>query len=189
LEALELAPNYGLEVIPGIEVTTADGDLLVFNVTRNIQRGLPLIDTLREVGELGGYSVAPHPTALGLGMRSLSWQSISHAIQKRGLRDILIGIETYNAMTLDKEGNHYAEILADRYGIAKVGSSDAHILSAIGLGMTEFPGSSAIDLLKALREAMTVVHRDREWHTVRILGSWFARYAASMFNRLSLAAQ
>lgn len=189
LKALELAPNYDLEVIPGIEVTTADGDLLALNVTQKIPRGLSLIDTLREVRALGGYCIVPHPMALGVGMKSLTWHSISNAIQKRGLHEVLIGIETYNATTLDKEGNHYADVLANRYKIGKIGSSDAHILDAIGLGMTEFPGSSSADLWKALHEATTTVHKGKEWNTVRILGSWFTKYIASVFHRFSLAAQ
>jgi predicted metal-dependent phosphoesterase TrpH len=189
LKALELAPTFGLEVIPGIEVTTADGDLLALNVPQKIERGLSLLDTLREVRNLGGYCIAPHPTAVGVGMKSLTWGSISNAIRKPGLREVLIGIETYNATTLDKEGNHYADILANRYKIAKTGSSDAHILDAIGLGATEFPGSNAADLLTALRDGTTIIHKGKEWNTARILGSWFAKYIASVFNRFSLAAQ
>jgi predicted metal-dependent phosphoesterase TrpH len=189
LKALELAPNYGLEVVPGIEVTTADGDLLALNVTQKIPRGLSLMDTLREVRELGGYCIVPHPTAVGMGMKSLTWHSISKAIPKPDMREILIGIETYNATTLDKEGNHYADVLANRYKIAKTGSSDAHILDAIGLGMTEFPGTSSMDLLAALRERTTIIRKGEEWNAVRILASWFAKYAASVFNRFLPAAQ
>ena len=34
LKAMELAPNYGVEVIPGSEITTADGDLLAFFIKK-----------------------------------------------------------------------------------------------------------------------------------------------------------
>jgi len=189
LKALELAPNYDLEVLPGIEVTTADGDLLALNVTQKIQRGLSLMDTLREVGDLGGYCVAPHPTAVGMDMKSLTWNSISSTIRKPDLAKILIAIETYNATSLDKEGNHYAEVLATRYHIAKTGNSDAHILDAIGLGMTEFPGTSAADLLSALQNGTTVARKGKEWNAVKILGSWLVKYTASALNHFSLAAQ
>jgi predicted metal-dependent phosphoesterase TrpH len=72
LKALELAPKYGVEVIPSIEVTTAEGDLLALNVTEKIERDRPLIETILKVAELGGFCVAPHPMAGGLGMKSLS---------------------------------------------------------------------------------------------------------------------
>jgi predicted metal-dependent phosphoesterase TrpH len=70
LKALDLSPNYGVEVIPGMEVTTAEGDLLVFNITEKIRRDLPLIDTVLTAGEKGGFCIAPHPMAGGLGMKS-----------------------------------------------------------------------------------------------------------------------
>jgi hypothetical protein len=187
--AIELAAKYEIEVIPGLEVTTAEGDLLAFNVTKRIARGRSLFETVLEVKELGGFCIAPHPMAEGLGMKSLSWQSISKVIRDPELTETLIGIETYNATTLDREGNHYADVLANRYHMAKVGNSDAHILNAIGLGATEFPGSTAADLLTALQEGTTVVHKGQEWNNFKILGSWFAKYAASVANRFSLAAQ
>jgi len=81
LKAWELAPKYGVEVIPGTEITTAEGDLLAFNVTQKIQRDLPLIETILKVGELGGFCIAPHPMAGGLGMKSLSAYSILRALR------------------------------------------------------------------------------------------------------------
>ncbi|HXF85262.1 MAG TPA: PHP domain-containing protein [Anaerolineales bacterium] len=46
LRALELASAYGVEVIPGTEVTTSEGDLLALNITQKIKRGRPLIETV-----------------------------------------------------------------------------------------------------------------------------------------------
>ncbi|MEW6406774.1 MAG: PHP domain-containing protein, partial [Chloroflexota bacterium] len=189
LMAQELAPKYDIEVIPGSEITTAEGDLLALNVTKKIQRGLSLLKTISEVQEQGGFCIAPHPTAEGLGMKSLSWQTISAVIRIPNVAQTLIGIETYNATLLDREGNHYADVLANRYHISKVGNSDAHVLDAIGLGMTEFPGSTADDLLAALKNGTTGVRRGKEWNTLQIMGSWFAKYAASAVNRLSMAVQ
>jgi predicted metal-dependent phosphoesterase TrpH len=188
LMAMDLASRYQIEVIPGIEVTTAEGDLLALNVTRQIERGKSLPETVLAVKEMGGFCIAPHPMAEGLGMKSLSWQSISKVVRNLETTKTLIGIETYNGTTLDREGNHYADVLANRYHVAKVGSSDAHILDAIGLGSTEFPGTTAADLLTALQEGTTVVNKGQEWNSFKILGSWFAKYAASAVHRFSLAA-
>jgi len=189
LIAQELASRYELEVIPGIEITTADGDLLALNVTCKIERGHSLEETVLAVKEEGGFCIAPHPTAEGLGMKSLSWQVISKAIRIPEVASTLIAIESHNATLLDREGNHYADVLANRYHISKVGNSDAHVLEAIGLGMTEFPESSADDLLAALRQGTTTIRKGEEWNSFQILGSWLAKYAASAVNRLSLAAQ
>src|SRR5690242_4321256 len=72
LKAFDLAPRFDMEVIPGIEITTREGDLLALFVTEKIQPGQPLLDTILQVGEAGGICIAPHPMARGTGMKSLS---------------------------------------------------------------------------------------------------------------------
>ena len=185
LKALELAPAYGVEVIPGVEVTTAEGDLLALNITQNIRRGQPLIETILQVGELGGFCIAPHPMAEGLGMKSLNAYSILRASRHPESARTLIGIETYNATTLDKMSNHYARILASRLNLAQTASSDAHVLEAIGLAATGFEGHTARDLIKALLKRRVSQRKLKEWNSVRILGSWAANYIGSAFTRLA----
>ena len=147
LKALELAHKYGVEVIPGSEVTTAEGDLLALNITEKIQRDRPLIETVLKVADLGGFCVAPHPMAGGFGMKSLSAYSILRALREPDVARTLLALETYNATAIDKMGNYYASVLADRLDIAQTGSSDAHVVEAIGLGTTEFNGHTAQDLI------------------------------------------
>jgi predicted metal-dependent phosphoesterase TrpH len=185
LKAFELASKYDIEVVPGIEVTTAEGDLLALNVTEKIQRNMSLIDTLLKVGDLGGFCIAPHPMAGGIGMKSLSAYSIVKALRNCNAARILIAIETYNATTIDKMSNHYAHILADRLEITQTASSDAHILEAIGLGATEFEGHTAQHLIAALKKGKVWHRRKKEWNSIRILGSWAANYVGSAFTRLA----
>jgi predicted metal-dependent phosphoesterase TrpH len=185
LNALELAPDFGIEVIPGIEITTAEGDLLAYNILQKVDRGQSLIDTVLKVGALGGFCIAPHPMAGGFGMKSLSAYSIMKALRNREVSKILVGIETYNATAIDKMSNHYAHILGEHLGIAKLGNSDAHVTEAIGLGATEFEGHTSKDLLKAMRNGRTTIHRKKEWISIRILGSWAANYVGSALTRIS----
>ncbi len=186
LEALELAPRYGIEVIPGIEVSTADGDLLAFDIQHAPAPKRGLIDTLLEVGEMGGFCVAAHPMAGGWTMKSLSAYAIRQACRHERAARVLIGIEAFNATTLDRDSNTWANNLANRLGLAKTGSSDAHVLGSIGSGATWFPGHTAADLLGALRTAQTEVRRHAEWSPLRTLGSWLAGYALSVPQRLSM---
>lgn len=185
LKALELAPTYGIEVIPGTEVTTSEGDLLALNVTEKIPHARPLVETILKVGELGGFCIAPHPMAGGFGMKSLSAYSILKALRNADAARILIAIETYNATTIDKMSNHYARILAERLDIAQTASSDAHVVEAIGLGVTEFEGRSAQDLVEALKRRDVRIRKQKEWTSVRILGSWAANYVGSAFARMA----
>ena len=188
IKALELASKYDVEVIPGVEVTTAEGDLLALNVKKSIPRGLPLIDTVLIAGELGGICIAPHPMAGGLGMKSLSAYSILRALRNPDVAKVLIGIETYNATAIDRMSNHYARILAGRLGIAQVACSDAHVVEAIGLGATRFEGQTAKDLLESLKKGNVQHSMQKEWSSLRILGSWAANYLGSAFTRLAGAA-
>jgi predicted metal-dependent phosphoesterase TrpH len=185
LKALDLASQFDFEVIPGVEVTTAEGDLLALNVTKLVERGRSLIETVLKVRELGGFCIAPHPMAGGFGMKSLSAYSIMRALRNRDVAQTLIGIETYNATAIDKMSNHYAHILSERLKIAKLGNSDAHIVKTLGKGTTEFAGHTSDDLLNAIQKGETIIHTTKEWTSVRILGSWAANYIGSAFTRLA----
>lgn len=189
LKALKLAPNYGVEVIPGIEITTAEGDLLALNITEAVEPNLSLEETALRVGALGGFCIAPHPMANVIGMKALSAHSILKVLRSPAIAEILIGIETYNATSLDGISNHYAHVLAGRLKIAKTGSSDAHIVETIGFGMTEFTGHTVRDLIAALRSRVTTIRKHKEWSAFRILGSWAAHYTVSAFTRLGMASQ
>lgn len=173
LKAFDMAPQYGIEVIPGIEITTAEGDLLALFVTQKIKPGRWLIETILDVGEAGGICIAPHPMARGTAMKSLSSSSIQRALDHPIASRILIGIETYNATILDRESNLLAQKLwTECPGIAQVGNSDAHILQAIGAGATEFFGSTAAHLLDALWVGATDVRQGEPMNSVQMLSSW-----------------
>jgi predicted metal-dependent phosphoesterase TrpH len=187
-KALELASHFGVEVIPGIEITTAEGDLLALFVKEKIQAGLSLVDTILNVRELNGICIVPHPLAGGMGMKSLSGYALLKALRNPDVVETLIGIETYNATSLDRMGNQYARILSNRLNITQVGNSDAHVLQAIGLGATEFEGKSAEDLLIALKNGTTKIRKGKEWSAFRVLGSWGIHYLGSAFERIGLAA-
>jgi predicted metal-dependent phosphoesterase TrpH len=181
LKAFDLAPRFGIEVIPGIEITTAEGDLLALFVTEKIEPNLSLIGTLLKVGEAGGICIAPHPMARGMGMKSLSRASIHQAMQHPEASRILLGIETYNATALDRESNTHARALAEELPhLTQVGNSDAHTLQTIGLGATEFLGYTAANLLDALWIGATEVRRrGAQLGPARMLGSWALNYVLS----------
>jgi hypothetical protein len=187
LTALELANRFGVEVVPGIEITTAEGDLLALNITQKIAPGLSLVETVLQVGEAGGFCIVPHPMAGGFGMKSLNAYSILKALRHVDVARILIAVEAYNATTIDRMSNHYARILAERLNITQTAGSDAHVVEAIGLGATEFDGCTAQDLIHALHAGNVRVRKQKEWNSARILGSWAANYVGSAFARLANA--
>ncbi len=84
--------------------------------------------------------------------------------------------------------NRYAHILGSHLNLAQTASSDAHIIEAIGLGATAFEGRTARDLIKALKSGTVEQRKQKEWNSVRILGSWATHYIGSAFTRLANAA-
>jgi len=185
VKALELAPAYGVEVIPGTEITTADGYLLALFIKEKVDAGLSLIETVLRVREQGGVCIAPHPMAGGMGMKSLSGHVILKALRIPEVAETLIGIEAYNGTALDRISNHYANILGSRLNLAKTGNSDSHTIDTMGLAATEFEGNTAADLLMALKNKATKVRKQAEWNAFRILGSWGIRYLESAFVRIT----
>jgi hypothetical protein len=109
LQAVDLAPHYGIEVIPGIEISTAEGHLLALFVYEAVPPGLSLTESVLRVGELGGLCVAPHPAARGV--HALSSAAILHALQDPDVARILVGIEVFNAGIFRRQGNAHAEQL------------------------------------------------------------------------------
>jgi predicted metal-dependent phosphoesterase TrpH len=187
LLAEQLAPQFGLQVLPGVEITTAEGDLLALSIRKLIPAGLSLIETIQRVGEQGGFCIAPHPGAGGIGMKSLNARSIFRALRDRDVRQILIGIETYNATTIDRKGNLTAKVWAKKLDVAQTGSSDAHVLDAIGLGTTIFPGKTMQDLVAALWAGTTRIRKGPEWSPAQVIGKWVMNYLISAPGHLGLA--
>lgn len=187
LLAEELAPQFGLQVLPGVEITTAEGDLLALSIRQLVPAGLSLIETVQRVGAQGGFCLAPHPGASGMGMKSLSVRSLSQALRIPEIRQVLLGLETYNATSIDRSSNLTAKLWAKRLGMPQTGSSDAHVLDAIGLGTTLFPGKTAQDLITALRSGTTRIRKGPEWSPAQVIGKWMTDYLLSAPRHLSLA--
>lgn len=167
LEALDLAPTYGIQVIPGIEISTLDGDLLALWVTQPIPRGLPMLETVHIVRRLGGLCIVPHP--------DLHWSwcakesAVARLLQHQYLEDVVVGAEAYNASLPRLRANRVCAATTARLNLSPVGNSDAHILPMIGCGATIFPGTTATDLRHALLAGTTrVVMHPRPRHFVAL---------------------
>jgi predicted metal-dependent phosphoesterase TrpH len=187
LKARELASSYGVEVIPGCEITTAEGDLLALFIKEKVSPKLSFVESILRVREQGGICIAAHPMAGGMGMNSVSGRTLMRALRNPQVAETLIGIETYNGTAIDRISGHYANILAGQLDIAKVGNSDSHTVDTIGFGVTEFEGHTVADLMTALKNKTTKPRRQKEWSAFRILGSWGIRYMGSTLVRMNLA--
>jgi len=175
LRALDLAPACGVGVVPGCEISTADGHLVALFIHSRIPPWLTLSETLRRVADQGGLCFAAHPG--GQYDYSLSLDLLRRTLRDPELARILVGVETFNAGLLHLADNWGAQALARELPVARLGGSDAHILRSIGTGLTWFPGSSVDDLREALEGHYTEAVAGRIRPRAVVLAEWGARLA------------
>jgi len=170
-DARELASQYNLEVIPGVEVNTLDGHLLALFIEKIPPRDLSLAETLLYVGGLGGIAVAPHPFNQLPG--SLSMDNVISTLTKPALKNVLRGIEIYNMTT--QPFDEKVQKISSYLPFAKTAGSDAHVYWAIGTGKTEFKGKTAAELRTALENAATIPHPYEEDLMRKYIFNWLRR--------------
>lgn len=183
-DARELASQYNLEVIPGVEVTTKQGHLLALFIEKIPRRGLSLIDTLKIIRDLGGIAVAPHPFNQLPG--SLSMNTVVSILGKLDLKNVLRGIEVYN-MTTQPFDERVKKISA-YLPFAQTAGSDAHVHWAIGTGKTEFRGKTAAELRIALEQGITIPHPYEKEIMWPYLFNWLRRITMRRFGFVSHSA-
>jgi hypothetical protein len=153
LIARDLAPRYGIGVVPGVEITTAEGHLLAYWIERPIPAGRSLIETLLRVGEQDGLCVAAHPTAQFV--PSLGSRAVREALRHQDAARVLAGIEVYNLGLPRLVNNRGALALGRETRLAQLANSDSHMLWTVGLCASDFPGTSPQALRHALLERTT----------------------------------
>lgn len=150
LRARELAATYGIEVAPGVEISTRDGHLLALWIEKPVAAGLSFVETAERVRLQGGLPYAVHPTA--------AWV---HSIGAARLRQIvadhpglLAGIEVENGSLASLHYNQAAQQLRWELGLPAIANSDAHALADIGCARTAFAGRTAAQLRAALEAGL-----------------------------------
>jgi predicted metal-dependent phosphoesterase TrpH len=163
LEAQSLAGKYGIEVIPGIEISTAEGHLLALFIERAIPAKRPMLETILRVADQGGICVAAHP--MSFGVHGANTHTILSVLSHPVAAKTMIGLETCNSGLVLQSSNIRAHNLACNLNLAKAGGSDSHLFWTIGSGYTLFPGSTAQDLHKALIDRTTSTGQEKERHS------------------------
>ena len=172
-EAMELAPYYGIEVIPGCEVSTADGHLLALFIDRPIQAGLSLVETALRIGEMGGLCIAAHPMARGV--NSLRFETIREALKDPRVAQTLVGVEAFNGGLIYTRSNPDVITQSRQLPLAQCGNSDAHLLEMIGHGSTQFAGKSVRDVRAALLSRETIVRAGQGLGGAVVITSYIPR--------------
>ena len=140
-EADELSRAHDFLVLPGCEVTTDEGHLLVYGLSEHVF-GMHRASFVRElVDEAGGVVVVAHPHRRVYREEA----DLSPAAHRDTLEQtcenlvfsVADAVEVLNGRATHRE-NAFSHDVAKRLGMAGTGASDAHRLQDLGTFATEF---------------------------------------------------
>ena len=138
----------GLVIIPGVEVSTKQGHLIVLGVREPLPAGWHVMETIRLAHSLGAVAVLPHPYHM--------WR---HGVARRVPESIgaVDAIEVFNSRYIVGSANRKAARIARKVRIAQVGGSDAHNARLVGFGYTLIAAEPAVpSILAAIRAGRTI---------------------------------
>ncbi|MDR1192382.1 MAG: PHP domain-containing protein [Verrucomicrobiales bacterium] len=120
-------PVDGLLIIPGQEISTADGHLLALGARLPNVKGIASADAVRLIHEQGGLAVPAHP-----------FDYFRSGIRQRVLDTLadLDALEVFNAATTWKSCNRQARDYAAARHLPMTAGSDAHHHQAVGRACT-----------------------------------------------------
>lgn len=132
-----LKEKHDFLILRGNEITTDQGDMLVFGLEENIKGIIRLEDLSQKVRDAGGVIIAAHPfrgfltfgiTQLGLTVKEAA---------RRPMFQHVTAVETRNGKVTEKENRFAAEVAA-ALNLPATGGSDAHLADEAGLFATRF---------------------------------------------------
>ncbi|MCH8110024.1 MAG: PHP domain-containing protein [Chloroflexi bacterium] len=140
-EVLALGREHDYLVLPGCEVTTEEGHLLVYGLSKYIF-GMHRASVVKQmVDEVGGVMVVAHPYRRVYRENADKDDASYDEMLDRAARNEVFGkvnaVEVLNSRGSEQE-NAFSLDVAKRFGLKGTGASDAHKLADIGTFATEF---------------------------------------------------
>ena len=154
-EAADMASEFGLVGLPGMEVTSEAGHVLAIGIDEQVPSELPFVETIDAIHDRGGIAIVPHPfqkSRSGVGP-NVSTEDLQRAD----------AIEVYNSRLLTGRSNRQAETFAERFDLPMTAGSDAHIAEMVGQAVTlvDADERSVEAILDAIRDGKTTVEGKR----------------------------
>ena len=136
-----LSRKHDYLVLPGCEVTTEEGHILVYGLQEYIF-GMHKASYVKElVDDAGGAMVVAHPYRRFYRKQAhtsdAAYQEMLTRASRNKVFDFVDAVEIFNGRGSDEE-NHFAGDLADSFGLGATGASDAHSLEQVGTYATRF---------------------------------------------------
>jgi len=163
--------RHDVLIIPGMEVSSAEGHVLAYNIQEVIPRGLGVAETIDRIRAQGGMAVAAHPYRM--------WSGLG---EEATLANDFDAIEVHNGRSTHAHNDRAAD-LAVRMERPFTAGSDSHEPSTVGKAYFETSGecSTVEEVLKeilSLKGRTGGTHRPRGdtlSYGVKCIGEWFGR--------------
>jgi predicted metal-dependent phosphoesterase TrpH len=151
----EMRQRHNFLVLPGIEVNTEDGHIVVFGLEHYVYGMHRMHELAALVEAAGGVMIAAHPYRRQLPFELRHDGEWSQALNRAAANPAyahVAAIETWNGRGSERENAFSCEI-AERLGARCVAASDAHAPKDVGRCATEFERSigDLSDLMDELR--------------------------------------
>lgn len=134
--------------IPGMEISTADGHLLALNVTKQIQAGLSIQETIEHVLDEGGIPIVPHLFRLLSGIKEDKLKEI---------RTNVTAIEVFNGCSVPNSNLKTAKV-AHRFNLGGTGGSDSHDPQYAGFAYTVVDSTDM-----RIDTVLSEIHKGKTW--------------------------
>lgn len=164
--AIELSKKIdNLLVIPSIEISSNEGHILGFGVETLIPKDLSPEETIERIHDEGGVAIIPHPfSSYRNGLFFKHRKIMKKLVDSNGPTSIE-GVEVLNARYIIGYSNTKSNRLANKYNLAKIGSSDSHFIGSIGDCYTEINDIEAEptvdDVIEVIKSGKTVAKGSR----------------------------
>jgi len=151
LLGFKVAESNGVMVIPGVEISSVRGDIVVLGIMEELEfrpKEMDVGEVMELARDAGGIVVLPHP--------------YRRSKPPTFVREFRVdAIEGFNART-SRRLNEKAKKLAEAEGIPVVAGSDAHTLDEIGNGITGITADdgSLEDVLEAISKGNVAIIRE-----------------------------
>ncbi|MBW1641754.1 MAG: PHP domain-containing protein [Deltaproteobacteria bacterium] len=132
-----LRQKYDFLVLRGNEITTKQGDVVVFGMDKDIQGILDISELRQEVEEVDGFMIAAHPIRGFLVFGASQVGLTPEKAMERPMFKSVDAIEVLNGKVTEKE-NDFALEVAEGLGLFVTGGSDAHEVLEVGKYATRF---------------------------------------------------
>ena len=152
---VDLRRRHQFLVLPGIEINTEDGHIVVFGLERYVY-GMHRFHELSALVEAAsGVMIAAHPYRRQLPFELRHEGDWSEALERAAKNDAyrhVHAIETHNGRGSERE-NAFSQAIRERLGLSAIGAGDAHEAKDVGRCATEFERkiSGLADLIAELK--------------------------------------